>query len=225
MIINILTDDPKSWFVPYGKKLEQKLVEMGHMARYVHNGNDVKDGDVCFLLSCVKLTGEDILDRNKNNIVVHASDLPFGKGFSPMQWQILNEKNELVLTLFEAVKEVDAGPYYLKKKVVFNGSELLPQLHAILAGNIIDMCLEYTARRDSLKPVPMIGEGSYFRKIKDTDDEIDVNRTILQNFNHFRIADNEKHPLYFLINGNKYYLKIYDSKTAGDGNQGQKEKQ
>ena len=35
---------------------------------------------------------------NKNNIVVHASDLPKGRGFSPMSWQILEGKNKIKLS-------------------------------------------------------------------------------------------------------------------------------
>ena len=50
-----------------------------------------------------------ILALHKNNLVIHASDLPQGKGWSPMPWQIAEGRNDIVFTLFEAVAGVDAG--------------------------------------------------------------------------------------------------------------------
>jgi hypothetical protein len=43
--------------------------------------------------------------------------------------------------------------------------------------------------------------------------EIDSIKTIEEQFNHFRIADNENHPLWFELNGRKYFLKIYNNNT------------
>lgn len=92
MIINILTDNKKSWFIPYGYTLQSKLQELMHNVHFVFDKNDIHEGDICFLLSCSKIIEKEYLERNKNNIVVHASDLPKGKGFSPLQWQVLEGK-------------------------------------------------------------------------------------------------------------------------------------
>lgn len=81
---------------------------------------EICKGDICFIISCIIIIDEIYLKLNKNNLVVHSSDLPSGKGFTPMQWQILEGKNDIMVTLFEADKEVDAGPYYLKSKLKSN---------------------------------------------------------------------------------------------------------
>jgi len=125
MKITILTDNVNSWFIPFGQKLQQKLLSLGLECNYVFDKNVIEYGDICFLLSCSKILQSEYLKRNKYNIVVHASDLPQGKGFSPLQWQIMEGKNEIPLTLFEAVEGVDEGPYYFKDKLIFNGYELL----------------------------------------------------------------------------------------------------
>lgn len=213
MIITILTDSNKSWFVPYGNELLKNLQKFGHVVNYVYNSKDVIAGDICFLLSCTKLVSENTLLLNKNNIVVHASDLPKGKGFSPLQWQILEGKDEICLTLFEVVKDVDGGPFYIKENLQFKGYELYEELRDILARKIISMCLEYVHKRDFLSPIEQVGSESFYKRRTDIDDEIDVNKTINELFNHFRIADNENYPLYFWINERKYYIRIQSDST------------
>jgi methionyl-tRNA formyltransferase len=209
MKISILTDNSKSWFVPYGFELKNQLEKKGHDVTYVFNKDEIPKGDICFLLSCSKIVENVFLQRNVNNIVVHASDLPIGKGFSPLQWQILEGKDEIVLTLFEVVSEVDAGPYYLKSTLLFNGTELYDELREKLAFSIINLCIDFVERREILTPIPQMGEESFYRKRTKADDQIDPNKTIAELFNHFRIADNDNYPLWFLFRGRKYYLKIY----------------
>lgn len=214
MLITILTDNQKSWFIPFGHILKSKLVDLGLDVVYVYNKNEIRQGDICFLLSCSRIVEENYLKRNKNNIVVHASDLPKGKGFSPMQWQILEGKNEIILTLFEVVKEVDAGPYYFKEKITFDGTELYDELREKLANKIIDMCIYFVKNKDNLNPIEQIGEESFYRKRTRKDDEIDPKKTLEELFNHFRIADNENYPLYFDYKGKKYIIKIFKDNST-----------
>lgn len=209
MIISILTDNPKSWFIPFGMKLKLKLENLGNEVYYLYDKKNIKNGDVCFLLSCSKIVENEYLRRNKNNIVVHASDLPQGKGFSPLQWQILEGKNEIVITLFEAVEKVDSGPYYFKDKIIFDGTELLDELREKLGNKIIDMCEFYIKNRENLNPIEQTGQESFYRKRTEKDDEINPSKSIVELFNHFRIADNENHPLWFKLKGHTYFIKIY----------------
>ena len=209
MKIQILTDNIKSWFIPYGHILKKKLEEINHEVSYVYNKTNLLMSDICFFLSCSSLIDNEYLNLNKHNIVIHASDLPYGKGFSPLQWQILEGKDEIKLTLFEAVEKCDAGPYYFKSNLVFDGSELYNELREKLAQKIILMCIDYVANIDQLEPIKQAGEESIFRRRKTADDEIDIHKTIAEQFNHFRIADNDNFPLYFHYRGCSYLLKIY----------------
>jgi methionyl-tRNA formyltransferase len=216
MRITIFTDNEKSWFVPYGRRLTQQLAEGGAQVDYVFEKSLIKSGDICFLLSCSYLVEPEYLERNEHNIVVHASDLPKGKGFSPLQWQVLEGKNEIVLTLFEATKDADAGGYYLKEKVEFNGTELLPELREKLAERLVQMCLTYTSNYSRMAPVPQTGQESFYPKRTIKDEELDVNKTLAQLFNQLRISDNDKFPAHFWMNGNKYILKIYKAGPPGE---------
>ena len=217
MKITVLTDSLQSWFIPYGKMLVEQLQSAGHEAQYVFAAKDVTAGDVCFLLSCVRLVPLSVLGLNKNNIVVHASDLPKGKGFSPLQWQILEGSNEIPLTLFEVVEGMDAGPYYIKETLHCDGTELLDELREKMALAINEMCLRFVAQRDTLEAIPQSGEETIYRRRRDADDELNIHRSIAEQFNHLRIADNEAHPLYFHYKDKKYILKIY-KETDATGN-------
>ena len=220
MRISILTDNPGSWFIPYGRKLEAALRTAGHDTSYVSRKQDIETGDICFLLSCVRIVEQEYLTRSRHNIVVHASDLPGGKGFSPLQWQILEGRQKIVVTLLEAVLAVDAGPYYFKSSLEFDGTELHDELRHKLGSKIIEMCLDFAERGDSLVPLPQQGEESFYPRRKESDDEMDIRKSILEQFNHLRIADNDRFPVYFRHLGQKYILKVYKERSqppAGSG--------
>ena len=52
--------------------------------------NDIRANyDVLFILGYNQIIQKDILDKNKHNIIVHESDLPKGKGWAPLFWQVL----------------------------------------------------------------------------------------------------------------------------------------
>jgi methionyl-tRNA formyltransferase len=206
--ISILVDNPSSWFIPYAKKLSDCLSEHGIKARLFYTASDVPSSDICFLLSCTKIVNKEFLDKNKHNIVIHASDLPKGKGFTPLKWQILEGINKIPLTLFEAVEACDAGPYYIKDYIQFEGYEMLPELQAKMAGKIIEMALRFVVEYDKMKAIPQEGETTTYPRFKKEDDCLDTSKSIDELFNHFRIADNDRFPLFFYKYGHNYAILV-----------------
>ena len=208
MKIAILVDDINSWFVPYSHVLKEKLQTDNIDVKEYNNSKEVGDEDICFILSCTKILKKDFLDKHKHNIVVHASDLPKGKGFTPLKWQILEGKNDIPLTLFEAVEACDAGPYYLKDVIHFRGYEMLGEMQDIMARKIIDMCCLFVQQLDSLNPIEQIGDSSYYRRFNKNDDNLDTNQTLSELFPRFRIADFERFPLTFEKDGHRCSLVV-----------------
>ena len=70
--------------------------------------------------------------NNQRNLVVHASDLPRGRGFSPLSWLVIDGVNEIPVCLIEAVDEVDAGPVVYREAINFEGHELLDEMRVVL---------------------------------------------------------------------------------------------
>lgn len=208
MKIAILVDDINSWFVPYSHVLKEKLQTDHFDVKEYNNSQEVGDEDICFILSCTKILKKDFLDRHKHNIVVHASDLPKGKGFTPLKWQILEGKNDIPLTLFEAVEACDAGPYYFKDVIHFEGYEMLGEMQDIMARKIIDMCCQFVQQFEALKPIEQTGDSTYYRRFNKNDDNVDTNKTLSELLPRFRIADFERFPLSFEIEGHHYSMMI-----------------
>ena len=50
------------------------------------------------------------------------SDLPYGRGGSPLQNLIIREHRKTMISAIQCVKEIDAGPVYLKKPLSLEGS-------------------------------------------------------------------------------------------------------
>lgn len=210
--ISIIVDNPRSWMNPYAQTLTKTLQSKGHTVSLLDDAQKVGKGDIAFFLSCEHIVGQDILSRNTHNIVVHSSALPKGKGWSPLTWQIIEGKNEIPITLFEAVEGVDSGDIYIRETMKFEGHELLEELQDIQGKKIIEMVCTYVEKYP-MKGEPQKGEESFYPRRKPKDSELDVSKPLKDLFNQFRIADNEKYPTFFNLNGTKYILKIYKDKN------------
>ncbi|GJQ50494.1 MAG: hypothetical protein K8F34_13345 [Candidatus Kuenenia stuttgartiensis] len=206
--VSILVDDPSSWIVPYVESLSVRIGEQNDVSLYF-NAYDIVEGDFLFLLGCTSIIPKQVLNKNKHNLVVHESDLPEGRGWSPVSWQVLEGKNRIPIVLFEAEEKLDSGRIYLKDYIELDGTELLPEIKKKQGDKTIDLVLTFLNQWPDLQPSGQIGMPSYYEKRTTKHDELDISKSIIQNFNHLRIIDNEKHPAWFQLNGHKYILKIY----------------
>ena len=142
---------------------------------------------------------------------MHAADLPQGKGWAPIAWQILEGKSEIVFTLFEADESADNGPFYLKKTVKFTGYELNDEIRAIQAQTCIDLCQEFINSYQNITATEQSGIESFYRKRNAQDSELDINKSINEQFNLLRVVDNDHYPAFFYKDNHKYVVKIYQA--------------
>lgn len=206
--ITILTDKT-SWMYKYNTELKQKLENLGHDANIIMSKQDLKKGDIAFFLSCFEIIPKEYLELNTHNIVVHESALPQGKGWSPMTWQILEGKNKIAITLFEAGKEVDSGEIYLQDIITLDGTELVDEWREKQGKKSIEMCLSFVQNYNSIKGKKQQGTASTYSRRTTKDSELDINKSIVEQFNLLRTVDNENYPAFFIRNGTKYILKIF----------------
>lgn len=209
MKIAILTS-PNQWFIPYAEELNKSIED----STLFFNHEDMKDNyDVVLILSYHRIIKEEYLNKNKHNIVIHASNLPEGKGWAPMFWQILEGKNEIAFSMFEASVGVDDGDIYMKKQLVLTGYELNEELRDKQARFIMGMCLEFLNHYDKYRlPVKQTGIESFYKKRTAEDSELDMNKSLKEQFNLLRIVDNENYPAFFYKDNKKYILKIEEAK-------------
>jgi methionyl-tRNA formyltransferase len=204
MKVTFLLDKSNNWI----KSFVEEYISSKEVGNIFYNHLDVKDNDIVFILGYTKILDETFLQSNKLNLVVHESDLPRGKGFSPIQWQILEGKNEIVFTLFEAQKEIDSGDIYLQKNVKLSGYELFNEIREIQGKETIKLIDEFLNKFPNIISRKQTGTETIYPKRNNKDDMLNVDKTIREQFNHFRIANNGEYPLWFEIDGHKYNLKI-----------------
>ena len=169
MEITILTDNPNSWIIPHVEELKQLL--SNHKVKHIFSQDDIVSGDIMFILSCEKIIPQHQLNLHTSNIVVHPSKLPEGKGWSPLAWQILEGKNEITVSLFEASSKVDSGNIYLTDVIKLDGSELNNEIKYIQGTTTVKMILNHlkNVEKYSLNKVPSYkqkGKESFYSKFK-----------------------------------------------------------
>ena len=207
MIINILCDDKNSWFWDKNNNLI-KEIEKKHTLNLIQNQKEFVKGDIAVFISCNKLVENQYLALNKSNIVCHPSNLPKGRGFSPIAWEILDSANKLTFTLFEANEKIDDGDIYYKKEVELSGTELNDDLRSIQAEITFELILKYINEYPNINGSKQIGEATYYKKRNKDDMELDIKKSIEEQFNLLRIADNVNYPAHFHYKNQKYILKI-----------------
>lgn len=208
MKITILTDNPNSWIIPYVEDLKKELSE-NHRLHHVYNIVDIVGGDIMLILSCENILKKEFLQLHKSNIVVHPSKLPQGKGWSPLAWQVLEGLNKIPVSLFEAVEDVDAGDVYIVDYIELKGHELNDEIKHKQGLLTIKMIKQYINKFNTIKGIPQSGEESFYPRRKQKENELNINKTIADQFNLLRVVDNERYPAYFYIGDQKYTIKIY----------------
>jgi methionyl-tRNA formyltransferase len=205
-----VVSDANSWINSYVEVFITELHQNEHDAQYIHRVSDISQGDIVFYLSCSQIVAPEILQRNQHNIVIHESDLPKGKGWSPLTWQILEGKNDIPITMFEAVKAVDSGKVYLRDILHYEGYELIDDLRRQQALVSLSMCREFLRRYPSIvaEAEAQTGESTFYSRRKPIHSSLDVNKTIREQFNLLRVVDNERYPAFFEIDGHRYKITI-----------------
>jgi len=200
--------DNDSWGLVWAERLVDRCNKNGDAAGLVRSQQDVPDGDLAFYLNCLNIARPDVLKRNRRNLVVHASDLPHGRGFSPLTWMTLEGQNRIPVCLLEAAEEADAGPIIFKDWIEFEGHELIDEMRIAIGEKTLELAERYLDEPHPLEGSPQSGESSFYPKRKPGDSEIDPMRSIAEQFEMFRVADNENYPVFLKLRGKTYELAI-----------------
>ncbi|MBV9988016.1 MAG: hypothetical protein JO301_10070 [Chitinophagaceae bacterium] len=207
MKIQLITSSEDSWIIPYGKKLMDDLQSKGHDCSYLINDDKVEKGDVLVFLSYEKIFAD--LSLNKHNLVIHESDLPKGRGMSPLTWQVLEGINDIPVTLLEASEKVDAGKIYNQLWIHLEGHELIAEIKQKQGEATIELVTWFVDNYPaSASGKEQSGEPTYYKRRNRQHSRLDVNKTILEQFNLLRVCDNQRYPAFFELGGHTYTIKI-----------------
>ncbi len=184
-----------------------------HEISIVRRKGDATGGDLLFLISCHEIISA--ADRNKyrKTLVIHASDLPKGRGWSPHIWQLVHGATEITLSLLEAEDSVDSGAIWSKEKLVIPKSALWNEINKIVFDGELALMTFAMKNFNVINPVPQPKdvEATYFPKRTPEMSEIDPQKSIIEQFDLIRVCDPVRYPATFHYLGRKYKIKLEES--------------
>ena len=215
MDISVLCSDPLHPVVNHLRRWDSEMSPRGHRVRIDHRKSDLPGGDVLFLVSCGELIGKSDRQKYKATLVLHASDLPKGRGWSPYVWAILAGASQITVSLLEASEPVDSGAIWLKTQFTLEGHELLPEINAKLFEAELSLMTKAVEQFESIQPNPQLGDpGAYMAKRSPADSRIDPNKSVAEQFDLLRVADSARFPAFFDFRGQRYVIRIEKDMNA-----------
>jgi len=132
--------------------------------------------------------------KKYNCIIFHMTDLPFGRGGSPLQNLIARGIYETQISAIQCVEELDAGPVYLKSRFPLCGNA--EDIYMRAAATITEMIahiIDYNP-----EPVPQVGDIVVFKRRQPHEGNIAELETLEQVYDYIRMLDAEGYPKAFI---------------------------
>ena len=209
--VTFLLDKSNLWFEKQLKSYDFRLKNK-YIFKISKNPNNIKNQNIVFLLSNLKILPDDIIKKNKLVLVPHSSKLPKDKGFAPVSYQILKNKNKIYFSLIKAVKKPDSGPIFFQSFFLLKGTELIDEIRFLSFSQDLKMIKKFLIKYPNVKSKKQILKGNFNKRRYPKDSLLDIDKTIKQQFNHLRINDNELCPSFFYYKSHKYIIKIFKEK-------------
>ncbi len=150
-----------------------------------------------FVIHWSKIIPEKI-HLNFNCILFHMTDLPFGRGGSPLQNLILRGFVQTKISAIKVEKKIDSGPVYLKKNLSLNGTAY--EIFLRSTGIIFNMIKDIINK----KLIPKIQEGeiTFFKRRKPEESNIDRLKSLEKVYDYIRMLDCDGYPHSYMENEN-----------------------
>ncbi len=154
------------------------------------------DPDRIFFLHWSWKIPSEILERWEC-ICFHMTDVPYGRGGSPLQNLIVRGHRQTRLTALRAVEALDAGPVYLKEDLSLEGSAE----EIFIRATHLSVKMIRTIIAEGIEPVEQAGEATVFRRRTPAESRIADPRSLAELHDFVRMLDAEGYPRAFLEYG------------------------
>lgn len=129
-----------------------------------------------------------------NCVVFHMTDLPYGRGGTPLQNLILRGHKDTVISAIKVNKIVDGGDIYLKKPLLLCGTA--EEIYMRAKEIITDMIHEIVDK--DLKPEPQNGKPVNFIRRTPKDSDMTTVKGLENIHDFIRMLDSEGYPKAFI---------------------------
>ena len=154
--------------------------------------------------------------NNYECVCFHMTDVPYGRGGSPLQNLIVRGHRCTKLTALRMVEDFDAGPVYLKEDLCLEGNAEEIYIRAsYLSAQMIRHIIE-----EQPVPQPQVGEPVIFKRRKPHESRIPVLPNLQTMHDFIRMLDAEDYPKAFLEHAGFRYefsrAAFYDGRIVAD---------
>ncbi len=181
-----------------------------HQIDLVRSKSELSHGDLLFLISCSEIVSEADRQAYSKALVIHASDLPHGRGWSPHIWQIIDGATTVTLSLLEAANKVDSGDIWQKLQVNVSKDTLWDEINRAVFNaelKLMDFAVENFGTVTPQTQSTLV-EPTYYPKRTPANSQIDPEKSIKEQFNLIRVCDPDRFPAYFELHGHKYTIRL-----------------
>jgi methionyl-tRNA formyltransferase len=130
-------------------------------------------------------------------VCFHMTDVPYGRGGSPLQNLILDKQTETKVTALRMVEEMDAGPVYVKRPMTLEGRAEEIYLRA---GQLCWEMMRWIIANEP-EPVPQVGEATLFRRRNPGQSILPIEGQLADLYDFIRMLDAPTYPPAFLEHG------------------------
>ena len=127
-------------------------------------------------------------------VIFHMTDVPFGRGGSPLQNLIARGIHETKISALRCSQDLDAGPVYSKQPLSLYGTA--EEIYMRAANLIQHMIADIVEREPA--PVDQTGQPTIFRRRTPPESDIAEVGNLEQLFDHIRMLDADGYPHAFL---------------------------
>jgi methionyl-tRNA formyltransferase len=178
--------------------------------RIARRASELTGGDFLFLVSCHEVVDRATRDHFTHALVVHASDLPRGRGWSPHIWQVLQGNTEITVTLLEAADKIDSGDIWKQLDVHVPDHAICAEINDAIFQAVLDLMDYAVENQDSVvtRPQRLDIEPTYYPHRRPEDSKLDLDKSLAEQFDLLRVADPERYPAYLEFRGHTYLLRM-----------------
>ncbi len=134
---------------------------------------------------------------NHRAVIFHMTDLPYGRGGSPLQNLILGGKSDTKLSAIVCEEKLDAGDIYLQRPLDLSGSA--QEIYCRAALLMPEMIQEIVT--SNITPLPQIGEPVLFSRRTPAESEVPKGIELEKLYDFIRMLDADGYPKAFIAHG------------------------
>lgn len=144
----------------------------------------------------------------------HAGKLPFYRGGSPINWQIINNENEIGISIIKVNEKIDGGAIALSHSLKYSNTDYVSDIHLKINNIFSNLSIELL-KKITKKEINLVSQNEkkakYWHQRNDSDGYIDFSKLDAENaFNFIRAISHPYSGAWGMVN-KIYKIRFFES--------------